>query len=401
MATAFRPYPSNSLHFCVAFSPPPVSTTTVVSSGPIAPRFNKRAQARRRDRAGRLGVEPGMREPPARGDDLLLRHRDGAAARAPHRRQNFAPAHRPAIAVPSAMVGFGSIFAQASSPRAKAATIGAQFSGCAANSRGSSRDFAAPQQFAKADVAAEHVAARAGRDHDIVRRAEAEVLPELIGERLRALQEERLPVVAGVEDRPRLPDRLVRRILARAGHEFDLARHRRASARSWTAGYRRARGSWRAFPPPPHRPRSPRRRCRNCPRALRLTPCWRSAEIITDAPRSLKLPVGENHSSLNRARAPSQRRSTSGVRPSPIVTGSSIGERQRGGIAPERALAPRRCRRGRCPAAARSSAAALIGAPARRVERIEPRRSAVRRNAPPSLRTRQPGRRAGSPRPRR
>ena len=36
----------------------------------------------------------------------------------------------------------------------------------------------------------------------------------------------------------------------------------------------------------------------------RVTPCWRSAEIMTDAPRSLKLPVGANHSSLKRAQLP-------------------------------------------------------------------------------------------------
>ena len=43
---------------------------------------------------------------------------------------------------------------------------------------------------------------------------------------------------------------------------------------------------------------------------------------MTEAPRSLKLPVGENHSSLNRAGAPRQPRETSGVKPSPIVIGS-------------------------------------------------------------------------------
>jgi hypothetical protein len=52
------------------------------------------------------------------------------------------------------------------------------------------------------------------------------------------------------------------------------------------------------------------------------TPCWRKADSITEAPRSLKLPVGANHSSLNKARPPRQRRSTKGVQPSPMVIGS-------------------------------------------------------------------------------
>ena len=43
---------------------------------------------------------------------------------------------------------------------------------------------------------------------------------------------------------------------------------------------------------------------------------------MTEAPRSLKLPVGENHSSLKRADAPRHLRETSGVHPSPIVIGS-------------------------------------------------------------------------------
>ena len=43
---------------------------------------------------------------------------------------------------------------------------------------------------------------------------------------------------------------------------------------------------------------------------------------MTEAPRSLKLPVGENHSSLNSAGTPRQLRETRGVKPSPIVIGS-------------------------------------------------------------------------------
>src|ERR1700722_16930035 len=46
-------------------------------------------------------------------------------------------------------------------------------------------------------------------------------------------------------------------------------------------------------------------------------------ESITEAPRSLKLPVGDSHSSLNRADTPAHLWETRGVQPSPIVIGSA------------------------------------------------------------------------------
>ncbi|BBJ44300.1 hypothetical protein SSPO_070180 [Streptomyces antimycoticus] len=54
------------------------------------------------------------------------------------------------------------------------------------------------------------------------------------------------------------------------------------------------------------------------------TPRWARSEIITLVPRSLKLPVGLNHSSLNRIRSSPQPFSTSGVHPSPSDTGASM-----------------------------------------------------------------------------
>ncbi|GAA3563162.1 hypothetical protein GCM10022222_53650 [Amycolatopsis ultiminotia] len=54
------------------------------------------------------------------------------------------------------------------------------------------------QQFAEAEIAAEHDAACTGDRDDVVRSSEAEVLPQLVREGLGALQEERMPVVAGV-----------------------------------------------------------------------------------------------------------------------------------------------------------------------------------------------------------
>ncbi|GEM_PF-7106926 len=53
-------------------------------------------------------------------------------------------------------------------------------------------------------------------------------------------------------------------------------------------------------------------------------PIWRSHDSMTAAPRSLKLQVGLNHSSLKCGRRPPQARSTIGVPPSPIDTGVAM-----------------------------------------------------------------------------
>ena len=55
-----------------------------------------------------------------------------------------------------------------------------------------------------------------------------------------------------------------------------------------------------------------------------VTPIWRRKDSITAVPRSLKLPVGLNHSSLKKGRKSPQGRCTSGVQPSPSVIGSAI-----------------------------------------------------------------------------
>src|SRR5260370_31677 len=83
-------------------------------------------------------------------------------------------------------------------------------------------DLAGSQQFRESDVASEQVAACANRDDDVVGRLEIEILPKLIGDRFRSLQEERLPVVTGVEDLSGLPDRFVLGLLARSLDELHL-----------------------------------------------------------------------------------------------------------------------------------------------------------------------------------
>ena len=87
---------------------------------------------------------------------------------------------------------------------------------CTPNSRGPGADLAVAQQLGEAAVGAEHVAAVADRHHDVVGRGEPELLPQLVGQRLGALDEERLPVVAGVEDLGALGQRRLRHVLARA-----------------------------------------------------------------------------------------------------------------------------------------------------------------------------------------
>ena len=114
----------------------------------------------------------------------------------------------------------------------KAAAIGAQFAGWAAKMRGMALDLAGAQQFRKADLAAQHVRPGAAGHDDVVRRPEAEILPQLIGQRLGALEEERVPVVAGVEDTRRSRDGGVGGILPTAGDQFDARRRAPASAPS-------------------------------------------------------------------------------------------------------------------------------------------------------------------------
>ena len=60
---------------------------------------------------------------------------------------------------------------------------------------------------------------------------------------------------------------------------------------------------------------------------------------MTALPRSLNDPVGICNSSLNSTAAPSQRRSTSGVHPSPSETCRRIAQSQGSAVAPQRSLA--------------------------------------------------------------
>ena len=196
----------------------------------------------------------------------------------------------------------------------------AQCSGCPTSSRGRRVDLAGGEQLAEGDVAAEDVAAGAGHQDHVVGGGEAERLPHLVGDGLRALEEEGVPVVAGVGDLRGLADRLVRDLVAGAADQLDLGavragledlgRRGRGRDDDLRAGCRRRRRR--------RRPRN--RRCPNCPRARGRHLAPRRWDIITDTPRSLKLEVGLNHSSLKWTRRPSQSIGTIGVQPSPRLT---------------------------------------------------------------------------------
>ena len=91
-----------------------------------------------------------------------------------------------------------------------------------------------------------------------------------------------------------LPFRFVGGLLPCARHELYLGPVPAAE-------FMQAPRSWRSCHLLTHRPRLPRRHSTELSSRICWIPCSRRMEIITLAPRSLKLPVGENHSSLNSA----------------------------------------------------------------------------------------------------
>ena len=90
---------------------------------------------------------------------------------------------------------------------------------------------------------------------------------------------------------------------------------------------------------------------------------------MTLAPRSLKLPVGMNHSHFSSAGAPCSVRRISGVQPSPMVIGSSGWQRQRGAVAPQAARGGVDLRAGDAGQRRQQQRRVVGAAPARLVER--------------------------------
>ena len=104
----------------------------------------------------------------------------------------------------------------------KLALSGAQFSGCAANSRGSLAISPRPRSSLKPMSQPMMLLPAPVGMMTLSGCVEVEVLPKLVGQRLRSLEEERLPVVAGVEDPGGHALRRVAGFLARSGNALDL-----------------------------------------------------------------------------------------------------------------------------------------------------------------------------------
>ena len=124
--------------------------------------------------------------------------------------------------MPSAMVGAISVGTRRSECAWKAAANGAQRAACRTEDPRPPGDLAAPQQLGEADVGTEDVAAVAERHHDVVRRREAELLPQLVSQRLDPFHEEGLPVVARIEDLRTLAERRLGHVLARTLDRHDV-----------------------------------------------------------------------------------------------------------------------------------------------------------------------------------
>ena len=175
-------------------------------------------------------------------------------------------------------------------------------------------------------------------------RSSAELLDELEGRRLLALEPER---VDGVDERDRVVVRTARAPAPAPGRSCRAARSRarRASAPGRACRSRscpRARSPRRAARPAPRRrPRSPRC-CRSTRRSPPAAPSRTAAETAHVMPRSLNEPVGLVPSSFSCTSAPTRSDSvgaaTSGVEPSPsVTTGSPGGERQAVAVALDQA----------------------------------------------------------------
>src|SRR5262245_53459205 len=152
--------------------------------------------------------------------DLAFRDSDGCPAGPTHGCENFPRAHWLCDRRPLGARGIGLDRNQiASAGQEGCMKRRAIFRLNSEESRQAS-DLTAAQQLAEANIAAKDIAARARWDENIIGCPEAEVLPEFIRQRLRALEKEGLPVVAGVEDVRGLPLSCVGRVLPRSRYQL-------------------------------------------------------------------------------------------------------------------------------------------------------------------------------------
>ena len=193
---------SSSPMMAEALSPEPVSTSTVRSPGRMAPLDNEPAEARRGDRGGRLDVEaPAAR---ARASASTISASSTATMLPPvSRTARSTSAHARGL-------GRGDAFGHRRRDVRRHELLGARLergvqrravrrlhaedAAARARSRRGARSSAKPRS------AAEHVAAVAERHHDVVGCAESRAAPTARTRASWCPREERLPVVARVED---------------------------------------------------------------------------------------------------------------------------------------------------------------------------------------------------------
>src|SRR5215475_10510855 len=156
------------------------------------------------------------------GHDLAFQDSDGCSAGPTHGCEHFPRAHWLCDRRPLGDGGLGldsdQIASAGQEGRMKRRAI---FRLNSEESRQAS-DLTAAQQLAEANIAAKDITARARWDENIIGCPEAEILPELIRQRLGALEKEGLPVVAGVEDVRGLPLSCVGRVLPRSRYQLYL-----------------------------------------------------------------------------------------------------------------------------------------------------------------------------------
>ena len=191
-------YEYSSVMNCEAFRPDPVSSTTVRSVARDGAARGQHVERGGGRRAGRLGIEPHRGQLAHGCHDRILGHRHGlpAATRTAcsisRRRRGWRMAvPRPPWVAPGARPGYPRPPGSSRPPASNA--------GWATNRRGSRRIWPAASSSAKPMAQPSTAAAGACRNHHVVRRLEAEVLPHFVGDGLGALQEEGLPVTGVVQ----------------------------------------------------------------------------------------------------------------------------------------------------------------------------------------------------------
>ena len=184
-----------------ALSPWPVSTTTVVWSGWIVPSRKSRVSAAPAVAAVGSTKSPSRPRAAERRRDLVFGDGDDAAPRAAQCPQHFGGAHRPHGGDPVGDRRAAPRTARTRRRRPPRRLPRPRNSPPAPRRAAAALPSISPARFELVEAAleTEDVAAVAGRHQDVVGEAKAELLPQLEGQGLGALDKIGMPVVAGVK----------------------------------------------------------------------------------------------------------------------------------------------------------------------------------------------------------